>query len=97
MKDCWLILGRYAFIYSSAIVEYEVSNPPCDMYTLPDILRHGGYSLMLMKNSPYTEAMNIAIVKLRNNGFIDLLKIKWLSEMCYQEDTGGYFCIVDCI
>ena len=70
-----------------------------------------GYGIGLPLNSPYKDALTNAILKLRENGFLDKLKIKWFVQkgtcafeseekskaiIVYLEDIIGVYVLVAC-
>ncbi|XP_078667093.1 glutamate receptor ionotropic, kainate 1-like isoform X2 [Branchiostoma floridae x Branchiostoma belcheri] len=68
---------RYAFIWDSAVLDYVVKQPPCNLRTVGRLFGKIGFGFGLQKGSAYTDAFSIAILQARESGYLDKLKEKW--------------------
>lgn len=68
--------GNYAFLWDAALLNYY-KNKQCDVVTVGGEFHKDGYGLGLRKGSPYTEEFSVAILKLRQEGFIENNIKKW--------------------
>lgn len=72
---------NYAFIWDSAVLEYEVQREPCN--TLKLIERPFGninYGFALPRNSPYTHNFSVAMLQLQQEGFLRRMTEKWFRS-----------------
>ncbi len=76
---------QYAFIYDSVILDYISRNEPCNTRTLGDVFLKGGYALGFAKTFPDLEKFDLAILRLRESGYIEDLERKWLRGTCPDE------------
>lgn len=72
---------RYGFVLPDTIGEYIVGKEPCDLVTVGKFLMNRGYGIALQKESPLLEELNETITKLRETGFLKVLKDKWWVAM----------------
>ncbi len=69
---------EYAFIWDSAVLDYSVEEKPCDtIQTIGRLFGKIGYGFGLQKSSPYREELSTHILRMRESGFTDQLKVKW--------------------
>ncbi len=69
---------EYAFIWDSAVLDYEVEKEPCNtVQTVGRIFAKNGYGFGLQKSSPYNNELSTHILQLREIGFMEELKKKW--------------------
>lgn len=73
---------KYAFILESGYAEHVAANRPCDMVVLGDTIRESSYSFACRPNTNTCDQLNIAILQLKMNGRLDILKAKWWSGPC---------------
>ena len=53
----------------------------------------GNLALGLQKDSPYTARMNKAMITLRSNGYVDVLRRQWLpADFCKGTQVRQGFC-----
>lgn len=72
---------NYAFIWDSAVLEYDVQQEPCNTLTLVE--RPFGsinYGFALPRNSPYTHNFSVAMLELQQEGFLQRMKEKWFKS-----------------
>lgn len=72
---------NYAFIWDSAVLEYETQREPCN--TLKLIERPFGninYGFALPRNSPYTNKFSVAMLELQQEGFLERMTEKWFRS-----------------
>ncbi|XP_071944890.1 glutamate receptor 2-like [Antedon mediterranea] len=74
--------GNYAFIFDSAVLDYEANVEPCDVRTVGRLFGKIGYGLGLARNSLYTEPFSLEILKLRQSDFMDGLQKRYFSGGC---------------
>eukprot|EP00058_Branchiostoma_floridae_P007221 XP_002592709.1 hypothetical protein BRAFLDRAFT_67149 [Branchiostoma floridae] len=77
---------RYAFIWDSAVLDYVVKQPPCNLRTVGRLFGKIGFGFGLQKGSAYTDAFSIAILQARESGYLDKLKEKWFGGPCGSPD-----------
>ncbi|KAI8493747.1 Glutamate receptor 2 [Branchiostoma belcheri] len=78
---------RYAFIWDSAVLDYVVKQPPCNLRTVGRLFGKIGFGFGLQKGSAYTDAFSIAILQARESGYLDKLKEKWVGGPCGGPDS----------
>lgn len=67
---------QYAFLWDSAIVNYY-KNKYCTLQKVGGEFQKDGYALGLKKASPFTQEFSLAILKLRQSGYIEQNLKKW--------------------
>ncbi|XP_045623949.1 glutamate receptor ionotropic, kainate 2 isoform X4 [Procambarus clarkii] len=78
--------GQYAFLMESSSIEYEVERK-CDLTQVGGLLDSKSYGIALPPNSPYTSSISSAVLKLKEDGKLHMLKNKW-----WKERKGGGRC-----
>ncbi len=81
---------QYAFIIDSIFVDYISKNEPCNTRSLGDVFLKGGYGIGFAKSFPDVDKFDLAILRLRESGFIDGLERKWLRGPCPNSNAGMY-------
>jgi len=71
--------GDFAYFLESPSAEYEVSKN-CGLITVGGLLNTNGYGIALPQGSPYREAVNIALLQLREDSTLDKIKMKWWNK-----------------
>jgi len=74
---------RFAFIVPHTIGEYvAATQAPCDVIAVGRFLAHGGYALAVPRPSTALSraAVNAALRRLSNNGFLEDLYHKWWTQ-----------------
>ncbi|XP_033107654.1 glutamate receptor 1-like [Anneissia japonica] len=79
--------SKYAFIFDSAVLDYEANIEPCDVRTVGRLFGKIGYGLGLARNSLYTEPFSLEILKLRQSDFMDGLQKRYFSGGCDGADA----------
>ncbi|XP_066297079.1 glutamate receptor ionotropic, kainate 2-like [Branchiostoma lanceolatum] len=79
----------YAFIWDSAVLDYEAEQEPCEIMTVGRLFGKIGYGFGLPMQSLYTERFSLEIMKLRKSGEIDKLKRKWYDGPCKHQSSGA--------
>ncbi|XP_067054539.1 glutamate receptor 2-like isoform X1 [Acropora muricata] len=72
---------NYAFIWDSAVLEYETQREPCN--TLKLVERPFGdinYGFALPRKSPYTHKFSVAMLQLQQEGFLERMTEKWFRS-----------------
>lgn len=79
-----------AVVFGSAILDYIVTQPPCDIIEVGDSLTNSFYSLPFPKSSPLTSSFSQAIISLNEEGTLDSLYAKWYTDQsrCDQSTTS---------
>ena len=72
--------GGYAYLLESTTNDY-VRQRDCNLMQIGDLLDGKGYGFGLQKNSEWTETISTAILKLQENGKIQLLYEKWWRQI----------------
>lgn len=68
--------GRYAFIWDTPTIRYEISEN-CDLMEIGDPFDLKGYGLGLQKYAPFGEKLSWALLKLNDDGVLYRLERKW--------------------
>ncbi|KPP66998.1 Glutamate receptor 4-like, partial [Scleropages formosus] len=69
--------GKYAFLLESTMNEYTEQRKPCDTMKVGGNLDSKGYGVATPKGSQLRNAVNLAVLKLNEQGLLDKLKNKW--------------------
>ncbi|CAF1507484.1 unnamed protein product, partial [Didymodactylos carnosus] len=72
--------GKYAFLHESIKNEYTNERVPCDTMIIGSSLDLKGYGIATPVGSELREAMNIAVLEMREDGTLNRLKSKWWYE-----------------
>lgn len=48
-----------------------------------------GYGFGLQKNSPFTHLFSINVLELRQKGYMETMKSKWLTGTCENDETDS--------
>ncbi|XP_022111987.1 glutamate receptor ionotropic, NMDA 1-like [Acanthaster planci] len=71
-----------AFIYDSAMLDFEVSRD-CGLITVGELFGRSGFGIGLQKGSLWTQKISLRILELHEKGKIGELDIKWItSKQC---------------
>uniref|UniRef100_A0A8C6NVC5 Glutamate receptor n=1 Tax=Nothobranchius furzeri TaxID=105023 RepID=A0A8C6NVC5_NOTFU len=85
--------GKYAYLLESTMNEYIEQRKPCDTMKVGGNLDSKGYGIATPKGSPLRNAVNLAVLKLNEQGLLDKLKNKWWYDKgeceCVQWGGGG--------
>ncbi|CAG5002884.1 unnamed protein product [Parnassius apollo] len=84
---------NYAFFMESTSIEYNIERF-CDITMVGEPLDNKGYGIAMKKNSPYRQAMNLALLNLQEAGVLREMKERWWKEMhgggaCKEEEEHG--------
>nr|6FQG_A Chain A, Glutamate receptor 2 [Rattus norvegicus]6FQG_B Chain B, Glutamate receptor 2 [Rattus norvegicus]6FQI_A Chain A, Glutamate receptor 2 [Rattus norvegicus]6FQI_B Chain B, Glutamate receptor 2 [Rattus norvegicus]6FQJ_A Chain A, Glutamate receptor 2,Glutamate receptor 2 [Rattus norvegicus]6FQJ_B Chain B, Glutamate receptor 2,Glutamate receptor 2 [Rattus norvegicus]6FQJ_C Chain C, Glutamate receptor 2,Glutamate receptor 2 [Rattus norvegicus]6FQJ_D Chain D, Glutamate receptor 2,Glutamat len=69
--------GKYAYLLESTMNEYIEQRKPCDTMKVCGNLDSKGYGIATPKGSSLGNAVNLAVLKLNEQGLLDKLKNKW--------------------
>uniref|UniRef100_A0A0F8BJC3 Glutamate receptor 2 n=1 Tax=Larimichthys crocea TaxID=215358 RepID=A0A0F8BJC3_LARCR len=69
--------GKYAYLLESTMNEYIEQRKPCDTMKVGGNLDSKGYGIATPKGSPLREPVNLAVLKLNEQGTLDKMKNKW--------------------
>uniref|UniRef100_A0A672S5D3 Glutamate receptor n=1 Tax=Sinocyclocheilus grahami TaxID=75366 RepID=A0A672S5D3_SINGR len=83
--------GKYAFLLESTMNEYTEQRKPCDTMKVGGNLDSKGYGVATPKGSQLRSAVNLAVLKLNEQGVLDKLKNKWWYDKgeCGPKDSGS--------
>ncbi|KAK4305191.1 hypothetical protein Pmani_022910 [Petrolisthes manimaculis] len=81
--------GRYAFFMESLSIEY-ITQRNCDLMQIGGLLDSKSYGIALPPGSPFLRPLNDALLKIQEEGKLQMLKNKW-----WQEKRGGGRCHQD--
>ncbi|XP_064086755.1 glutamate receptor ionotropic, kainate 2-like isoform X4 [Macrobrachium nipponense] len=81
--------GMYAFLMESSTIEYVVERK-CDLTQIGGLLDSKSYGIALPPGSPYTGPISSAILKLKEDGELHILKTRW-----WKERKGGGRCVTE--
>eukprot|EP00092_Neocalanus_flemingeri_P024126 GFUD01026172.1.p1 GENE.GFUD01026172.1~~GFUD01026172.1.p1 ORF type:complete len:298 (+),score=79.21 GFUD01026172.1:1-894(+) len=71
--------GDYAFFMESGSAEYHTARN-CQLTTVGELLNLKGYGVVLRQGSVNMEEVNIAVLELREEGVLDVIKKKWWAQ-----------------
>ncbi|BFZ24114.1 hypothetical protein BsWGS_27153 [Bradybaena similaris] len=72
--------GKYAFLAESPLVEYVKNRKPCDTTDVGGMLNNKGFGIATPRNSPFRDPVNVAVLKLKEEGILYNLHQKWWVE-----------------
>ncbi|KAK6180751.1 hypothetical protein SNE40_008745 [Patella caerulea] len=72
----------YAFIMESAMAKYHTRKKPCDLYYAGDLTMTGNYAFAYRPGWKHSKAFDMAIMRLRENGALQMLEERWFSGTC---------------
>ncbi|XP_042867492.1 glutamate receptor ionotropic, kainate 2-like [Penaeus japonicus] len=75
--------GQYAFLMESSSIEFQVERK-CDLMQVGGLLDSKSYGIALPPESPYTDPISSAVLRLKENGKLHQLKTRW-----WKERSGG--------
>ncbi|XP_023207099.1 glutamate receptor 4 isoform X1 [Xiphophorus maculatus] len=81
--------GKYAFLLESTMNEYTEQRKPCDTMKVGGNLDSKGYGIATPKGSLLRNAVNLAVLKLNEQGLLDKLKNKWWYDKGECGSGGG--------
>ncbi|XP_062856592.1 glutamate receptor 2b isoform X7 [Trichomycterus rosablanca] len=83
--------GKYAYLLESTMNEYIEQRKPCDTMKVGGNLDSKGYGIATPKGSPLRTPVNLAVLKLSEQGVLDKLKNKWWYDKgeCGAKDSGS--------
>nr|prf Glu receptor [Rattus norvegicus] len=80
--------GKYAYLLESTMNEYIEQRKPCDTMKVGGNLDSKGYGIATPKGSALRNPVNLAVLKLNEQGLLDKLKNKWWYDKG-ECGTGG--------
>ncbi|KAM4661274.1 glutamate receptor 3 isoform 1-T1 [Amazona ochrocephala] len=83
--------GKFAFLLESTMNEYIEQRKPCDTMKVGGNLDSKGYGVATPKGSALRTPVNLAVLKLSEQGILDKLKNKWWYDKgeCGAKDSGS--------
>ncbi|XP_008417812.1 glutamate receptor 1a [Poecilia reticulata] len=81
--------GKYAYLLESTMNEYIEQRKPCDTMKVGGNLDSKGYGIATPKRSPLRNPVNLAVLKLNEQGLLDKLKNKWWYDKGECGSGGG--------
>ena len=72
--------GEYAFISERPVIDYFASHKPCKTQVVGRGFDSHGFGLALPREMPYETNFSLAILKMRESGFIENLSNKWFEK-----------------
>uniref|UniRef100_A0A8C4T2B9 Glutamate receptor n=1 Tax=Erpetoichthys calabaricus TaxID=27687 RepID=A0A8C4T2B9_ERPCA len=83
--------GKYAYLLESTMNEYIEQRKPCDTMKVGGNLDSKGYGIATPKGSALRTPVNLAVLKLSEQGVLDKLKNKWWYDKgeCGNKDSGS--------
>uniref|UniRef100_F7B4C1 Glutamate receptor n=1 Tax=Monodelphis domestica TaxID=13616 RepID=F7B4C1_MONDO len=83
--------GKYAYLLESTMNEYIEQRKPCDTMKVGGNLDSKGYGIATPKGSALRGPVNLAVLKLSEQGVLDKLKSKWWYDKgeCGSKDYGS--------
>ncbi|XP_069068077.1 glutamate receptor 3 isoform X2 [Pleurodeles waltl] len=81
--------GKFAFLLESTMNEYIEQRKPCDTMKVGGNLDSKGYGVATPKGSTLRNAVNLAVLKLNEQGLLDKLKNKWWYDKGECGSGGG--------
>ncbi|KAL6098279.1 gria1 [Pungitius sinensis] len=80
--------GKYAYLLESSMNEYIEQRKPCDTMKVGGNLDSKGYGVATPKGSALRNPVNLAVLKLNEQGMLDKLKNRWWYDKG-ECGTGG--------
>ncbi len=80
--------GKFAFLLESTLNEYVNERKECNTMRSGENIDAKGYGIATPLGSDLREAVNIAVLELTENGFLDRLKQKWYYERSECTNVG---------
>ncbi|CAF3474996.1 unnamed protein product [Rotaria socialis] len=80
--------GKFALLLESTLNEYVNERHPCDTMRIGENIDAKGYGIATPLGSDLREAINIAVLELTENGFLESLKRKWYYERSECTNVG---------
>ncbi|XP_068747188.1 glutamate receptor 2-like isoform X2 [Montipora capricornis] len=71
---------KYAYITEYPYLEYYNQQKPCNTKLLKNLIQTKSYGIGLQRNSPYTNRITVAILKLREKNFIEKNRRSWWDD-----------------
>ncbi|XP_024615901.1 glutamate receptor 1 isoform X3 [Neophocaena asiaeorientalis asiaeorientalis] len=81
--------GKYAYLLESTMNEYIEQRRPCDTMKVGGNLDSKGYGIATPKGSALRNPVNLAVLKLNEQGLLDKLKNKWWYDKGECGSGGG--------
>ncbi|KAG5270264.1 hypothetical protein AALO_G00190660 [Alosa alosa] len=81
--------GKYAYLLESTMNEYIEQRRPCDTMKVGGNLDSKGYGIATPKGSILRSHVNLAVLKLNEQGLLDKLKNKWWYDKGECGSGGG--------
>ncbi|KAM7333438.1 glutamate receptor 1 isoform X1 [Microtus oregoni] len=81
--------GKYAYLLESTMNEYIEQRKPCDTMKVGGNLDSKGYGIATPKGSALRNPVNLAVLKLNEQGLLDKLKNKWWYDKGECGSGGG--------
>ncbi|XP_030636891.1 glutamate receptor 1b [Chanos chanos] len=81
--------GKYAYLVESTMNEYIEQRKPCDTMKVGGNLDSKGYGVATPKGSALRNPVNLAVLKLNEQGLLDKLKNKWWYDKGECGSGGG--------
>ncbi|XP_065066326.1 glutamate receptor 3-like isoform X2 [Rhopilema esculentum] len=78
----------YAFIGDQPLLEYFNAKQPCNTKIVKHVLGMGSYAFGLQLNSEWTNHFSVHLLKLRESGYIQGLRLKWWNEQAECKDEN---------
>lgn len=72
----------FAFVMESAMANYRLRQKPCDLYMVGDVAMAGSYAFAYRPGWDLADEMDLAILRLKENGLFKLLEEKWFRGEC---------------
>ncbi|KAK3719756.1 hypothetical protein RRG08_040059 [Elysia crispata] len=81
--------GKYAFLAESALVDYVNNRKPCETTSVGGKLNNKGFGVATKRNSPLRQAINVAVLKLKEEGTLHTLHQTWWIRKGQCGGTSG--------
>ncbi|XP_067128801.1 glutamate receptor-like [Centruroides vittatus] len=80
---------RFALISDSPLVDYASMQRPCNVERVGRLFGLQNYGFGLPKGSPFEKLFTSSILKLREDGYMDLLNKRWFINSCPDNRIGS--------
>ncbi|XP_023213434.1 glutamate receptor 2-like [Centruroides sculpturatus] len=80
---------RFALISDSPLVDYAAMQRPCNVERVGRLFGLQNYGFGLPKGSPFEKLFTSSILKLREDGYMDLLNKRWFINNCPDNIIGS--------
>ncbi|KAK3753412.1 hypothetical protein QZH41_011968, partial [Actinostola sp. cb2023] len=83
----WVRQGSYIHVTDGPFADYIAQRQPCDLVTYEGLQSLRSYTFALAQNDPHIQEISLGILRLRENGFIEKIRLKYWTNQCPSSDV----------